>query len=151
MTDRALRARVLLAEAAALGITIEDLVAAAGEIPPVPAAGPTVAAYVEALESTFSPGTAATYRSYWHLAITRLGDRPVAEVGVGDCRAVVADAVTRARRRRPGCDGRFSEEAGVTALRALFGRAELDGLVARSPGRGAGQTTPAGQPAPTPG
>ena len=66
------------------------------------------------------------------LAITRLGDRAVSEVGVGDCRAVVADAVARARRRQPVCDGRSSEEACVTALRALFGRAELDGLVARS-------------------
>lgn len=137
MTDRGLQARVLLAEAAALGVTIEDLVAAAGEVPPLPpATGPTVAGYVEAVAPTFSPGTAATYRSYWRLAVARFGERPVASVGVGDCRAVVADAVDRARRGRPGCDGRSSEEACVTALRALFGRAELDGLIARSPAAG---------------
>jgi integrase/recombinase XerC len=137
VTDRGLQARVLLAEAAALGVTIEDLVAAAGEVPPLPpATGPTVAGYVEAVAPTFSPGTAATYRSYWRLAVARFGERPVASVGVGDCRAVVADAVARARRGRPGCDGRSSEEACVTALRALFGRAELDGLIARSPAAG---------------
>jgi len=137
VTDRGLRARVLLAEAAALGVTIEDLVAAAGEASPTPpAVGPKVAAYVESVAATFTPGTAATYRSYWRLAIARFGDRSVTAVGVGECRAVVADAVARARRRRPGCDGRSSEEACVTALRALFGRAELDGLIARSPAAG---------------
>jgi integrase len=95
-----------------------------------------VAGYVDVVAPTFSPGTAATYRSYWRLAIARLGDRPVSEVGGEDCRAVVADAVARARRRRPGCDGRASEEACVTALRALFGRAELGGFVVRSPAAG---------------
>jgi integrase len=136
--DRLVRARVLLAEAAALGVTIDDLVTAARGAPapvdPV-AAGPMVAAYVEAVAPTFSAGTAATYRSFWRLAVTRLGERPVAAIGPADCRAVVADAVTRARLR-PGCDGRSSEEACVTALRALFGRAELDGLVVRSPAVG---------------
>ena len=75
---------MVLAEAATWAWVIEDLVAAAGEIPPaLPTVGPTVADYVDAVAPTFSSGTAATYRSYWRVAIARLGDRPVRVGGYG--------------------------------------------------------------------
>lgn len=45
--DRLVRARVLLAEAQALGVTIDDLVAASTYAPRSPSATPTVAEYVE--------------------------------------------------------------------------------------------------------
>jgi integrase len=45
----------------------------------------------------------------------------------------VADAVERARRSRPGTDGRSARENCIGALRALFARAERAGLVAKSP------------------
>ncbi|MGH8958159.1 MAG: hypothetical protein ACRDVK_05745 [Acidimicrobiia bacterium] len=81
-------------------------------------------------------GTAATYKFYWRLAVDRLGDRPVDQVGVDDCEAIVAAAVARARGNRPGTDGRSARENCIGALRALFARAERAGLVARRPAAG---------------
>ena len=134
MMDRLVRARILLAEAAALGVTIDDLIAEslAGASGP-PGTGPTVAEYVDTVTASFSKGTAATYKSYWRLLVDRLGDRPISSVGVDDCEAVVVDAVERARRNRPGSDGRSARESCIGALRALFARAERADLVTRSP------------------
>ena len=134
MMDRLVRARILLAEAAALGVTIDDLIAEslAGASGP-PGTGPTVAEYVDTVTASFSKGTAATYKSYWRLLVDRLGDRPIGSVGVDDCEAVVVDAVERARHNRPGSDGRSSRESCIGALRAIFARAERADLVTRSP------------------
>lgn len=134
--DRLVRARVLLAEASALGVTIDDLIAVASDASTVVSTAPTVADYVETVAERFSKGTTATYRSYWRLAVARMGDRPVDAVGVDDCEAVVADAVARARRNRPGTDGRSARESCIGALRAFFACAERAGLVARSPAVG---------------
>jgi integrase/recombinase XerC len=131
--DRLVRARVLLAEAAALGVTIEDLIAESSASPGSPTIAPTVAEYVQIVNPTFSKGTADTYQSYWRLAVLRLGDCPIDSIGVDDCEGVVADAVERARRNRPGTDGRSARENCIGALRALFARAERAGLVAKSP------------------
>ena len=92
--DRALRAQVLMAEAIELGVTIDDLLVAARTLGArhVPM---TVAEYLEAIAPTFSPGTAATYGTYWRLAVARFGDRRLAEVTFEDCAAVVAEAVRR--------------------------------------------------------
>ena len=75
--DRLMRARVLLAEAAALGVTIEDLVAESSGSADGPSVAPTVAEYVETVGASFSKGTAGTYKSYWRLAVTRFGGRPL--------------------------------------------------------------------------
>lgn len=131
--DRLVRARVLLAEASALGVTIDDLLAASSDARRPTSTAPTVAEYVETVATGFSKGTAATYKSYWRLAVARMGDRPVDAVGIDDCEAVVADAVARAQQNRPGTDGRSTRESCIGALRALFARAERSGLVARSP------------------
>lgn len=130
MIDRRLRATVILAEAAALGLQIEDLVAAhTTPSPPVP----TLAEHVAAMAPTFSAGTAATYRTYWRLATEHLGGRRLTDITVVDLQAVVADAAHRARQRRQGSTGRSSEEACVAALRALFSQAQAAGLIAAKP------------------
>ena len=144
--DRLMRARVLLAEAAALGVTIEDLVAESSGSPDGPSVAPTVAEYVETVGASFSKGTAGTYKSYWRLAVTRFGGRPIDAIGVDDCESVVADAVERARRNRPGTDGRSARENCIGALRALFARAERAGLVIKSPADGPGEAAPPPQP-----
>lgn len=139
--DRLVRARVLLAEAAALGVTVDDLVAAAstgaveGSLPAPPGSVPTVAEYVERVAPSFGASTLATYRSYWRLAVARFGDRPVDTLDADDCEALLADAVRRAQRRRPGTDGRSSRENCIAALRALFARAERSGLLTKNPAR----------------
>lgn len=132
--DRLVRARILLAEAAVLGVTIDDLIAeASSDALGTSGTGPTVAEYVATVTASFSKGTAATYKSYWGLLVDRLGDHPIGSVGVDDCEPVVVDAVERARRNRPGSDGRSARENCIGALRALFARAERAGLVARNP------------------
>jgi hypothetical protein len=88
---------------------------------------------VETVKATFSKGTADTYQSYWRLAVLRLGDRRIDSIGVDDCEAIVAAAVERARRNRPGTEGRSARENCIGALRALFARAERAGLIAKSP------------------
>lgn len=133
--DPLVRARVLLAEATTLGVTIEDLIAVSGDAPKV-ARVPTLGEYVSTIRPSFSKGTADTYMSYWRLAVERLGERPIDRVGVDDCEAVVADAVARAQRNRPGTEGRSARENCIGALRALFARAERAGLVVRSPAVG---------------
>jgi hypothetical protein len=85
------------------------------------------------VKATFSKGTADTYQSYWRLAVLRLGDRRIDSIGVDDCEAIVAAAVERARRNRPGTEGRSARENCIGALRALFARAERAGLIAKSP------------------
>ena len=70
MSDRQLRARVLLEEAHALGLDLADLIAAGtahGE------RIPTLRAYIDAVAPTFTSATAATYRPYWRLAVADLG------------------------------------------------------------------------------
>ena len=130
MTDLQLRARVLLGEARALGLDLADLIAAdtQGETH-----RPTVRAYIDTIAPTFTPATADTYRPYWRLAANRLGNRRLVEVTIEDLTTVVADAVARAQRNRPGSTGRASKESCVTALRALFRRAFDAGLITANP------------------
>jgi integrase len=109
-----MRTRVLLAEAAALGVTIEDLVAESSGSPDGPSVAPTVAEYVKTAAASFSKGTAGTHKSYWRLAAIGLGGRPIDAIGVDDFESVVADAVERARRNI-----RFHLESGARREGAL--------------------------------
>ena len=97
MTDRHLQARALLGEAQALGIGLSDLMAASTE---PEASVPTVAAYIEVIAMTFTPGTSRTYQPYWRLAAANLGDRRLDHIAVADLQAVV-DAARRPRPARP--------------------------------------------------
>ena len=127
--NRGLRARVLLEEARALGLDVEDLLAAAtGEPKPV-----TVTAWISEIAPTFSPSTAATYRPYWRLAAALLGDRYLAELTTTDLAAVVDAAAERARTHRPDSTGRASRETCIAALRALYARAADAGHVMSNP------------------
>jgi hypothetical protein len=125
--NRQLRARVLLEEARALELDLDDLVAAAtGEARPV-----TVAAWIDEIAPTFGPSTAATYRPYWRLAARLIGDRRLAELTTTDLAAVVDAAAERARSHRVDSTGRASRETCIAALRALYPRAVDAGHVTR--------------------
>lgn len=130
MIDRTLRARVLLEEAHRLGLDLRDLIAAAGDLDD---RVPTLAAFVDSIAATFTPATAATYRPYWRLTTTHLGDRHLHDIDLDDLTPVVDAAVQRAQRSRPGSTGRSSKETCVAALRALFARATAAGLVTANP------------------
>lgn len=130
MIDRQLRARIVLEEAATIGVDLADLIAAhtAGG-----AALQTVSSYLAMIAPTFSAATAATYRPYWRLAEARLGDRRLAEITIIDLVAVVDDAVQRGIRNRPASTGRAPRETCVAALRAIFRRASDAGLITGNP------------------
>ena len=130
MIDRRLRATVLLTEAAALGLQLEDLIAA-DTTPPAPA--PTLAEHIAATAPHFSAGTAATYGTYWRLAIEHLGNRRLTDITIVDLQLVVTDTARRAQQRRSSSTGRSSQETCVAALRALFNRAHAAGLIAANP------------------
>lgn len=130
MSDRSLRARMLLEEARVLGVDLSDLIAADTADT---ARLPTVAAFVDTIAATFTPATAATYRPYWRLTAVHLGQHRLAEVTFVDLLAVIDAAVARARHNRPGSTGRSSHETCVAALRALFGRAVNAGLITANP------------------
>lgn len=142
--DRVIRARAVLAELAALGLTVDDLTAAAANTGARAAVGeepagvvvPSVAAYVEVVAAGYRPGTAATYRSAWRILTELFGEAPITAVTADDCHQVVTEARARARERRPGSDGRSSAETCVGALRAVFGRAVVAGLRADDPTKG---------------
>jgi integrase/recombinase XerC len=131
--DRLLRARVMVAEAHALGLSVNDLVTAAVGAPADREDVPTVSAYVRRLEPTFSAGTQRTYRSYWRLAERHFGDRRIDTITVDDCEEVVLAAADRARKRRPDSDARSPRENCVAALRALFERARRARYVLENP------------------
>ena len=138
--DRALRARVLGSEAQAMGLDVEDLLAAATGAPSVRAAVPTVSEYIAKVTPGFTKGTLRTYRTYWRLAEgleladgSRLGDKRIDAVTVDDLDAVVLAAAERARAKRPGSDARSPRENCVAALRAVFKRAKRARLILENP------------------
>jgi integrase/recombinase XerC len=132
--DSLVRARVLLAEADALGVSVEDLVAASAGSPRTKGVDvPTVAEWVERIAPTFTEGTLGTYKSYWTLLVARYGDRPIDEVGYDGCELVVADAQARAQQSRPGSKGLSARENCVGALRAFYERAKRAKLVTDNP------------------
>jgi integrase len=127
--NRQLRARIVLEEARALGIDLDDLVAAAtGDHHPV-----TVAAWIDEIAPTFGASTARTYRPYWRLLVARHGDQALAELTTMDLAAVVDIAGERAKVHRPDSTGRSSRESCVAALRALYTRAVDAGHLTSNP------------------
>lgn len=108
MTGRQVRARVLLEEARALGLDLDDLIAAD---PTRLVPFPTVRSYLEAITPTFTPATAATYRPYWRLLVVHLGDHRLSDVTIVDLAGVVEAAAERATRYRSNSTGRASRES----------------------------------------
>jgi len=127
--ENALRARVVLAELEALGLTLDDLLAVAGRDVTVQATGPTVADYVPLVAAGYKPRSQRTYNSYWTLLVELLGEVALERVTVDDLITVVQEAARRAQSRRTGSDGRASHESCVAATRAVFARAHKAGLI----------------------
>ncbi len=79
MIDKTLRARVALGELAAMGLTVDDLAAVAGQGAGLPVGGPTVADYVPVVVASYKPRSRRTYNSYWRLLVEQVG--PACELG----------------------------------------------------------------------
>ncbi|HWL41827.1 MAG TPA: site-specific integrase [Ilumatobacter sp.] len=132
MTDLALRARVVLAELEALGLTVDDLMACRGQVQPVDAP-PTVAEYIVTVAASYPPRTRRSYGSYWRLLEEFHGHAPIDRVTADDLQGVVDEAARRAGVRRAGSDGRASRENSVAAIRAVFTRAYKAGRISHNP------------------
>lgn len=133
MTDKTLRARVALTEIEAMGLTLDDLLAAAGREVIARSTGPTIADYIPVVAATYQPRSRRTYNSYWTLTVELIGDIALERVTVDDLMTVVDEAGRRAKQRRVGSDGRASRESCVAAMRAVFTRAHKAGLVPMNP------------------
>lgn len=129
MTATALRAKVVLAEMEAMGITIEDLIALGQPTAVSKVPIPSVAAYVEVVRDSYEARSRRTYNSYWRLMVEQIGEKLLTSVTVDDLVGVADEAVRRAKRRRTGSNGRASRESCVGAMRAVFTRAHKTGLV----------------------
>lgn len=133
MSDKTLRARVVLAELEAMGLTIDDLIAVAGRSTEGRSTGPTVAEYVPLVADSYQPRSRRTYGSYWRLTVELIGDLSLSCVTVDDLVSVADEAAARAKARRAGSDGRASRESCVAAMRAVFSRAHRAGLIPSNP------------------
>jgi len=136
VSDKAAKAGLLLEQLAALGLSIDDLVAAsAGVEPAVAEDGPTVSAFIDSLKSStrYSPRTLETYKPYWKVFIRLYGDRPLRSITPVECETVVETAYQRAKARYPDRPCRSSKETCVGALRAVFARARKLGIIDTNP------------------
>ncbi len=133
MTVTTVRARAVLAELDALGLTVADLLAIAGPSPRDPASAPTLTAYLPTVREAYAARTRRTYNSYWRLAEELIGDLPLDMITADQIAEVADEAARRARARRPGSDGRASRESAVAAVRAVFNKAHRAGLVPDNP------------------
>lgn len=131
--NKSLRAKVALAELEAMGLTIDDLLVAAGPERSRRLAVPTIAEYVPVVAAGYKPRTRRTYNSYWLLLVELLGNHHLDQVTVEQLLAVADEAERRAKQRRVGSDGRASRESCVAAVRAVFTRAVKAGHVATNP------------------
>src|SRR5680860_1136927 len=123
----------MLGELEAMGLTLDDLLAAAGRDVPARAGGITVAEYLPTVAAAYLPRTRRTYNSYWTLTVELVGELALDRVTIEDLMGVAEEAARRAQVRRPGSDGRASRESCVAAMRAIFARALKAGLVSSNP------------------
>ncbi|HLG00167.1 MAG TPA: hypothetical protein VI916_06830 [Acidimicrobiia bacterium] len=97
--NKSLRAQVALAELEAMGLTVDDLVVAAGRDRSAPPPKRTVVEYLPVVAAGYKPRTRRTYNSYWILMVKLIGDRPLDQVTVEDLLAVADEAERRAKQR----------------------------------------------------
>ncbi len=138
--SRAGRARLVLTQLEALGLTLDDLCAEAernglGVAGPQPT-GPTVAEFVPLVADGYAATSRATYQTHWRVLEEHFAHRQVAELTASDVHTVVEASVARARQRHPGRACPSARENCVGALRAFFRAAQRRGLRDDNPAAG---------------
>lgn len=126
---------MLLAEAEQLGLSVEDLLGAAAGRPKHSRPVPTLSAYIAEITPSFTKRTLRTYMSYWRLAESLYGQRPIDTFTYDECERIVTEAGLRSQRRKRGSSGRPARENCVAALRALFGRAKKAQWILENPAK----------------
>jgi hypothetical protein len=114
-------ARVLLQR---MGISLDDLVQTGPQAPM-----PTFADYVPKVRAAVSAGLLKAYGTYWNKVVAEWGDRRLDEPTPTEIEQmrVLVQATVVARRNARG--GRSAAEHLVAAMRCLYRRAVMDGLI----------------------
>ncbi|KAA2252674.1 tyrosine-type recombinase/integrase [Solihabitans fulvus] len=115
-------ARLLLAR---LGLSPEDLLAAAQDRPPVP----TFDEYIPVVSKAVSEGTRRVYGSYWNRVREQWGSRRIDEPTPSEIKHLAEYIKTHLVQRRNGRGGRCAVEHLIGALRCLYRHAVDDGLI----------------------
>lgn len=71
-----------------MGLTLGDLLAAAGRVTTPAPPCPTVGDYVQMVAEGYQPRSRRTYKSYWRLTVELLGDTTLDEVTIDDLMTV---------------------------------------------------------------
>lgn len=123
----------LLAEAAAHGISLQELAKAENDCT-------TVGGYITRVLPTASPGQARTYGPYLNMFAEQYGQRGLTTVTVTDitafCQQVESHAVATRGQRRNARGGRSARENAIAGLRWLYTRAIGDNLATNNPALG---------------
>ncbi len=130
--SRAERARLVLTQLEALGLTVDDLAAEAertglgcgGSTP----AGPTVAEFLVSVADGYAATSLDTYNTHWRVLEEHCGHRKVADLTAADVNAVVDASVVRAKQRHPDRACTSAHENCVASLRAFFRAAQRHGI-----------------------
>jgi len=124
----------LLAMAEELGVSIEELAAAAADTSsPVQM---TIAGYLPSVDAATSQGARDTYQTYWRRLVVEMGDRHISAVKTSELRAFVNATRTNAIVRANSRHGISAQENCVGALRAFFRVAVEDGYITKNPMEG---------------
>jgi integrase len=117
----------ILRQAAAAGLTLEDLITAARP----DATLPTVSEFRPRVEAAASESARSTYRTYWNVLEEAYGTHRLDQVTTTDLK-VVSNQVTTAAKAKGG-HGRSAAEHFVSSSRCFFRTAVEDGLIASNP------------------
>jgi integrase/recombinase XerC len=124
----------LLAMAEELGVSVEELAAAAANTGSPSQV--TVANFLPAVDAATSEGARLTYRPYWRRLVTAMGDRHLAAIRTSELRSFVLATKEHAKKRANSRHGVSAQENCVGALRAFFRLALEDGYITRNPMEG---------------
>lgn len=140
-----LTAEQLLDQAAAQGLTVEDLIRAARESSPAP----TVSTFLPKVVASAGAGACKTYKTYWNDLEDAFGDTPLNKVTTTDLKVVQNQVKERAKKKNSDNAGRGAEEHFVSAAKCFFKTAVEDGVISddpaaalKKPRRGKGKRRP---------
>jgi hypothetical protein len=115
-----------------LGATPADVVSALESADQPKRVIPTFSEYLPQVSEAATPGTRKTYGTYWNKLKEKFGDRKLDEIAASEIEGLMRSCIANALKRRNGRDGRSAGESFNSAARAVYRRADKDGLVALS-------------------
>lgn len=115
-----------------LGATPADVVSALESVGQPRRVVPTFSEYLPKVSKAATPGTRRTYDTYWQKLEKEFGERKLDNIPASEIEALMRSCIADARKRRNGRNGRSAGELLISAARAVYRRADKDGLLALS-------------------